>query len=179
MVIQVSAAGPARYRPGRQGGPAPQTALKLSRQEHPGDSVGSRFLPGVRMWREEDAWVSEMALRTLASQAPGFLGFESRVLASMNFFHLLVLPTLPLEPPESPRGPRVYKPHPASIRAFRGTLFFGGAALYWSSGCSVGTRQGVRRSAFGRSSGSSKIAQSSFLAPKTPPLLPSSSLLGL
>lgn len=114
-----------------------------------------------------------MARRTLASQALGFLGFESQVLASMNFFHLLVLPTLPLDPPESPRGPRVVKPHPASTRAFRGTLFFGGAALYRSRGCSVGTGQGMRRSAFGRSSGSSKIAQSSFLAPKTPPLLPS------
>eukprot|EP00073_Rattus_norvegicus_P047005 XP_017449155.1 PREDICTED: F-box only protein 2 isoform X1 [Rattus norvegicus] len=86
-----------------------------------------------------------MARRTLASQALGFLGFESQVLASMNFFHLLVLPTLPLDPPESPRGPRVVKPHPASIRAFRGTLFFGGAALYRSRGCSVGTGQGMRR----------------------------------
>lgn len=44
-----------------------------------------------------------MARRTLVSQALGFLGFESQVLASMNFFHLLVLPTLPLDPP-SPRG---------------------------------------------------------------------------
>lgn len=61
MVIQVSAAGPARYRLGRQGGPAPQKALKLSRQENPRDSLGSRFLPGVVVWREEDAWVSKMA----------------------------------------------------------------------------------------------------------------------
>lgn len=85
MVIQVSAAGPARYRPGRQGRPAPQKALKLSRQENPRDSLGSRFLPGVVMWREEDAWVSKMASegRTLASQAPDFLGFESRVLAKL------------------------------------------------------------------------------------------------
>lgn len=185
MVIQVSAAGTCSIHTGEAGptsasdGAQTFAPAKPWRQSREQVSAWCRDVEGGRCLGLQNDVGGLWPVRLQTSR--GLRARFVQAFASINFFHLLALPSLPHGSGlrGSWRGPRAHTARPAFILASRGTPSFGGPPCVGVVGCSMGTRQRVRKAAFGRCSGSSRIAQSSFLAPKTLPLLPSSSLMGL